>query len=205
VFGARTGYKDAYGHCYMRPFPGPAADLCGITVADFTRIGPHERAPALRWRDADGPAVVAEAFNDILSIESSDAEVLAEYAGGYYIGAPALVRNRTGTGSAYYYGAVFNLDAATALIDQLGLVSPVGAWLELPQPVELCIRAHPQSGERLIFLLNYSATNQTVTLHKGVADALSGTQLSGSILLEPFGVRILVDTDQSAGVAVASS
>lgn len=198
VFGARTGYKDANGHCYMRPFPGPVADLCGITVADFTRIGPHESAPTLRWRDTDGPAVVAEAFNDILSVESANAEVLAEYAGGYYAGAPALVCNRVGNGSAYYYGAVFNLDAATALIDRLGLASPVGAWLELPQPVELCIRAHPQSGERLIFLLNYSAANQTITLHKDVVDALSGVQLSGSILLEPFGVRILVDTDELA-------
>ena len=198
VFGARTGYKDANGQCYMRPFPGPVAELCGITVADFTRIGPHESAPTLRWRDSDGPAVVAEAFNDVLHVEAPSAEVLAEYAGGYYAGAPALVRNSVGSGSAYYYGAVFNLDAANALIDRLGLASPVGAWLELPQPIELCIRARPESGERLIFLLNYSAADQTITLHKDATDALSGAQLSGSILLEPFGVRILADTDESA-------
>jgi len=107
------------------------------------------------------------------------------------------VRNSVGSGSAYYYGAVFNLDAANALIDRLGLASPVGAWLELPQPIELCIRARPESGERLIFLLNYSAADQTITLHKDATDALSGAQLSGSILLEPFGVRILADTDES--------
>jgi hypothetical protein len=101
-------------------------------------------------------------------------------------------------GSAYYYGAVFNLDAATALIARLGLVSPVGAWLELPQPVELCIRARPQSRERLIFLLNYSAENQTVILHKEIKDALLGAQLSGSLLIEPFGVRILSDSDGAA-------
>jgi beta-galactosidase len=198
IFGARTGYKDAHGHCYMRPFPGPVAELCGITVADFTRIGPYESAPSLRWRDADRPAVVADAFNDILQVESDDAEVLAEYAGGYYAGAPALARNQVGSGSAYYYGAVFNLEAATALITQLGLVSPVGAWLDLPQPVELCIRAQPDSRERLIFLLNYSAADQIVTLHKDIDDALSGERLSGSILLEPFGVRILADTDEPA-------
>ena len=183
----------------MRPFPGPVADLCGITVADFTRIGPHESAPTLHWRDADGPAVVADAFNDILHVESTNAEVLAEYAGGYYAGAPALVRNNVGNGSAYYYGAVFNVDAATALIDRLGLVSPVGAWLELPQPVELVIRAHSQSAERLIFLLNYNAVDQTITLHKDATDALSGAQVRGTFLLEPFGVRILADTDGAAG------
>ena len=66
-------------------------------------------------------------------------------------------------------------------------------WLELPQPVDLCIRARPDSRERLIFLLNDSAESQTITLHKDATDALSGAQLSGSILLEPFGVRILSD------------
>jgi hypothetical protein len=53
------------------------------------------------------------------------------------------------------------------------------------------------SGERLIFLLNYSATDQTISLHKEVADALSGAQLGGAILLEPFGVRVLVDIDEA--------
>jgi beta-galactosidase len=174
------------------------AELCGVSVADFTRIGPHESAPALHWRGAEGLAVTAEAFNEVLQVESADADVLAEYAGGYYIGAPALVRNRVGQGSAYYYGAVFSRDAANALIDQLGLVSPVGAWLDLPQPVELCIRAHPQSGERLIFLLNYSPIDQTITLHREATDALSGAQVSGSFLLEPFGVRILSDIGDPA-------
>jgi beta-galactosidase len=197
VFGARTGYKDATGQCLVRPFPGAVADLCGITVADFTRIGPYESAPTLRWCSSDGPAITAESFNDILHVEAAGVEVLAEYTSSYYAGAPALVRNSVGNGSAYYYGAVFNVDAATALIARLGLAAPVGDWLELPQPIELCIRERPESGDRLIFLLNYSAAIQTITMHKDATDALSGAQLSGSILLEPFGVRILSDTDET--------
>ena len=64
VFGARTGYKDLTGQCYMRPFPGPVAELCGVTVADFTRIGPTEAAPALRWPGADGATITAATFNE---------------------------------------------------------------------------------------------------------------------------------------------
>jgi beta-galactosidase len=195
VFGARTGYKDATGQCPMRPMPGPAAELCGLTVVDFTRIGPYESAPALRWRDADGPAITAEAFNDIVQVEASSATVLAEYAGGYYAGTPALVQNRVGDGSAYYYGAVFSAEAASALIPRLGLASPVGEWLELPQPVELCIREHPETGERLLFLLNYSSAEQTITLHKGATELLLGQQLHGPVVLAPFDVRILVEGD----------
>jgi beta-galactosidase len=194
VFGARTGYKDPTGQCYMRPFPGPVAELCGITVADFTRIGPNESAPTLRWPDSSGPAITADAFNDILHVEAASAEVVAEYAGGYYAGAPALVRNRVGQGSAYYYGAVFNLEAATALIAQLGLTSPVAGWLDLPQPIELCIREDTATGERLIFLLNYSHAAQTITLGKQATNLLTNESIQGSVVLAAFDVCILAET-----------
>jgi beta-galactosidase len=191
VFEARTGYKDATGQCYMRPMLGPAAELCGVTVADFTRIGPNESAPTLRWRDADGPAMAAEGFNDLLQVEAPGAEALAEYAGGYYTGVPALVRNSVGDGSAYYYGAVFSAEVADALIPRLGLSSPVGDWLELPRPVELCIREHRETGERLMFLLNYSDAEQTITLHRDALDLLSGQRVRGKVALAPFDVCIL--------------
>lgn len=194
VFGCRTGYKDATGQCYMRPFPGPVAELCGLTVADFTRIGPDESAPALRWSDANGPAVAAESFNDILQVEASSAEVLAEYAGGYYAGASALVRNPVGDGNAYYYGAVFSVKAAAALSERLGLVSPVADFLDVPQAVELCIRENPQLGERLVFLLNYSDAEQTVTLSRSATDVLTGKQMEGSFVLAPFDVCVLADS-----------
>jgi beta-galactosidase len=171
--------------------PGPVAELCGVTVADFTRIGPNETAPTLRWRDADGPLVAAEAFNDLLQVEVPGAEVLAEYVGSYYTGVPALVRNSVGSGSAYYYGAVFNTEAASALISRLGLSSPVGDWLELPRPVELCIRESSASGERLLFLLNYSNAEQTITLHRDALDLFSGERVRGAVALAPFDVRIL--------------
>jgi beta-galactosidase len=195
VFGARTGYKDPTGQCYMRPFPGPVAELCGVTVADFTRIEANEPAPTLRWHGADETTIAAEAFNDILQVEAPGAEVLAEYAGGYYAGSPALVRNTLGSGSAYYYGAVFTVDAASALISALGLESPVADWLELPRAVELCIRERAETGARLIFLLNYSGEGQTITLRKSATNILSGQEVYGAVEIGPFDVYILSETD----------
>ena len=194
VFGCRTGYKDATGQCYTRPFPGPVAELCGVTVADFTRIGPDENAPTLKWSGLDDSGATADSFNDILQVEAPGAEVLAEYAGGYYAGSPALVQNRVGEGAAYYYGAVFNVPVATALIKHLGLVSPVVELLELPQPVELCIRENSQTGKRLIFLLNYSAEAQTLNLYSALTDLLTGNRLQGSVTLAPFDVCVLSDS-----------
>jgi beta-galactosidase len=191
VFAARTGYKDSRGQCPMRPFPGPVADLCGVTVADFTRIGPDEPAPPLRWQDGDEQTITAVAFNDILQVEAPDVAVLAEYAGGYYAGAPALTRRHVGAGSVLYYGAVFTPEAASKLIALLGVAAPLAGWLDLPPEVELCIREQADGGEQLVFLLNYSAAEQTVTLQKRAKDALSGQIVTGPLVLAPFDVRIL--------------
>ena len=191
VFGCRTGYKDATGQCYMRPFPGPVADLCGITVTDFTRIGPNEQAPTVRWFVEGGLDAAADSFNDVLQVEASSADVLAEYVGGYYTGLPALVRNRLGDGEAYYYGAVFNEEAAAALITQLGLVSPLADLIDLPQAVELCIRENFRSGEKLIFLLNYSAEEQVLDFRGAVTNLITKEQGQESVVLGPFGVCVL--------------
>ena len=192
IFGARTGYKDLTGQCYMRPLPGPVAGLCGLTVADFTQIGPHEQAPQIQWTNDSKRSVAAIGFNDILHVEDKNAEVLASYVGAYYSGAPALVRKQHGKGSAYYYGAVFNLEAAMALIDQLRLQSPVSEWLTLAEPIELCMRVNAATNEQLIFLLNYSAAPQNMTLHTTATDLITGQSLHGSSMLEAYGVRILV-------------
>lgn len=191
VFGARTGYKDPSGQCYMRPLPGPAAGLCGVTVADYTRIGARETAPPLRWRNSNDAIINADAFNDILQVEARSVAVLAEYAGGYYAGEAALTRNQVGAGRAYYYGAVFNLAAADALIGELGLRSPVAGVVDLPPEIELAIRANAADGERILFLLNYSATAQQARLHRPATDLLSGETVVGALEFAPYAVRVL--------------
>ena len=194
IFGCRTGYKDAEGHCSMRPMPGPVAELCGVTVTDFTRIGPHDRAPAIQWQGVEGDAIRAESFNDILEVASPSVEVLAHYAEGYYAGSPALVRNNYGEGQVFYFGAVFNQEVAAALARQIGLTSPAADWLQLPRPVELALRARPETGEQLIFLLNYSHEPQTIEVRTGVTDVLAGKRLNGTVEMEPFGVCVLSHT-----------
>ena len=64
------------------------------------------------------------------------------------------------------------MEAATALIKQCGFSSPVGDWLDLPQPVELCIRESADRNEQLIFLLNSSDERQSITLQWPATDAV---------------------------------
>ncbi|WP_123041105.1 beta-galactosidase [Cohnella candidum] len=191
VLGCRSGYKDAAGQCYMQPFPGPLSGMCGIQVEDFTLIGPYQQAPQVKWNAAGAGTLPGDGFADILRVTAESAEILAVYASDYYAGKPALVRNRQGEGTAYYYGSVFTEESAGALIKVLGLQSPASEWGELPEGVELAIREHHSNGNKFAFLLNYAHDIQTLTFRKPLRDLLSGTEVHGSVAMKPFDVLVL--------------
>ncbi len=189
VFGCRTGYKDERGHCYMRPFPGAAKELCGITVEEFTVVKGTRQPTLIRWEGAEELLTGADAFNDILHVEETTVEVMGTYASDYYTGKPAVTRNRRGNGEVWYYGAVFNESSATQMIHQLGLQSPVSEWLELPADVELQIRR--SGSDEYTFLLNYGEEPAEILLKTEKHNLLDGKLLSGNVLLEGYGVLIL--------------
>jgi len=195
VLGARTGYKNEQGHCRMQPFPGPVAELCGITVEDFTLIKGTVQAPPLRWlgdgspEDTEEP-IFAEAFNDILQVEDPSTEVIAEYAGDYYEGRPALTRRKYGTGEAWYYGAAFSDSVVDGLIRRLQLASPADSWLKAPPQVELGIR-EGSGGEACFFLLNYGADPVSVGIGAPCVELISGESVQGEVKLPAYGVMIL--------------
>ena len=192
IFGCRTGYKDARGHCYMRPMPGPVADLCGITVEDFTLLNAHQQAPSINWTGQDVDTLRADGFNDILHVETDSVEVVATYNedAEYYAGKPVLTKRSFGRGVVYYYGAVFNDLTVRAMIRQLEMVSPLAEQLTLPQNVELAIREH-QEGNRIVFLLNYANTPQLIQVHQLATNLFTGELLQGELTLAAYDVLLL--------------
>ncbi|MFD0695947.1 beta-galactosidase [Paenibacillus sp. GCM10027628] len=191
LFGARTGYKDKRGHCRMTPFPGLVAELCGITVEDFTLIVNEESTPNMRWIDGgDEASTPAHLFNDILLPENGDVQTLALFDGDYYAGKPALTRNPYGAGVAYYYGAAFSRDVADALTRRLGLEPATLGWAVLPPEVEVAIRV--KQNRRFAFILNYSNKSVRANLLHDMEDMLEGTRLSaGDLDIAPYGVKVL--------------
>jgi beta-galactosidase len=184
LMGARTGYKDEYGRCPMRPMPGLVSELCGVTVDDFTFLSPAEQSESAEW---GGTFMEAPVFNDILS-PLPGAEVLAFFRGSYYDGAPALVENRVGRGVAYYFGAGFSEQTASTFLRKLGLANPYGSVVTLPEGVELAVRA--KDGEQYFFLLNYKPYAAPVTFHLPAVDLLSGKKLDGATEIDSFGVLV---------------
>ncbi|MBJ6361151.1 beta-galactosidase [Paenibacillus sp. GCM10012307] len=207
VFGARTGYKDETGRCRMMPFPGYAAELCGIHLEDFTRIAGTVKPALVRMvGEAAGltAGAVAEAasefpaikFNDIIAVDQPSVTVEAEYTTAYYAGKPAMTCNRVGAGEAWYYGAAFSEAVVDKLINRLGLQSPVADWCELPRQVELAVRVD-DAGEAWHFLLNYGANEAYIRVAEEVEDVISGEWLTGDATIPGYGVRILRKSDKS--------
>lgn len=198
IFGARTGYKDVHGRCRMQPFPGPVAELCGITVEDFTLIKGTVKAPTLRWTTAsiEQPETFAEAFNDILQVEDASVEILAEYASDYYAGSPALTRRKQEAGEAWYYGAAFNEGAVDAILDILELKSPTSEWLQAPEQVEVGIREADDGSER-VFLLNYGADSARIEIKGDYSDLLGASIVQETLELPAYGVAIFVKNPAS--------
>ncbi len=189
IMGARTGYKDIYGRCPMRPMPGFAADICGVKVIDYTHLGPDDDDEFAVW---DDEIMEAPVFNDILE-SGEDAEVLAVYRGNYYDGQPALVSKNWGKGTAYYFGAGFSPKTAEVFLRKLGYASIYEDLMEIPEEVELAVRS--KNDEKYFFLLNYKPYCVQILIKEPMEDLLTGEMVFGALDLERFGVRVLKGTD----------
>ncbi len=187
IMGARTGYKDEYGRCPMRPMPGFASDICGVEVSDYTHLSPGDDEEFAVW---DGEVIPAPVFNDILQARGG-AEVLAAFKGNYYDGAPALVANRLGNGTAYYFGAGFSTETAAAFLRKLGFAETYSSIVELPPQIEIAVRAAEH--KEYIFLLNYMPYEMEINVKQPMTDLLSGKTLEGCCKLEKYGVMVLCE------------
>jgi beta-galactosidase len=185
IIGARTGYKDIYGRCPMQPMPGFASEICGVRVVDYTHLGPGDEEEYAIW---DGEQMDASIFNDILE-PLEGAKVLATFKGNYYDGAPALVSNDIGEGTAYYYGAGFSPKTAEIFLKKLQLASPYSNIIELPKEAEFAVRK--KDDQDYIFILNYMPYSIEINLKEAMINLLSGNLLSGKTELEKYGVMVL--------------
>jgi beta-galactosidase len=157
-----------------------------VRVSDYTHLGPMDEEEYAVW---DSEIIEAPVFNDILEpIEGG--KVLATFKGNYYDGEPALVENQFGKGYAYYYGAGFSASTAETFLKKLSVASPYKDILELPREVELAVRK--SGNETYLFILNYMSFDVKINIKKPLVDLLTNNELSNEVVLEKYGVLILV-------------
>jgi len=195
IMGCRTGYKNANGHCRMMAMPGLVSDLCGVEVEEFTRIAAAQTEPQVDWPGAAGAPFASGPFNDVLRLTGHSAKVIATYGegAGHYKGEPAIVENSYGDGTVLTYGGVFNVAAAAAIAEYLGLRCPLADVMRLPIDIEFAVRRSQDDG--YVFLLNYSSVGQKIAISSEVVDLLSGDVVCRDHTVQPYGVVVLRESE----------
>ncbi|MFT4006287.1 MAG: beta-galactosidase [Lacrimispora sp.] len=180
ILGARTGYKDEFGRCPMRPMPGLVSQWCGVTVEDYTLIGDGDDC----YVDWGGEEIMAPVFHEVLRVNEEETKVVARFRGNYYEGQPALCLKELGRGRVYYLGACFSVEMAEKLLEVTGLDNPYGGVMEIPETVELAVRANEK--ENFLFLLNYKEEPAEIMVKIPLTELLSAKECSGNVTLKGY-------------------
>ena len=170
----------------MEPMPGLLSELTGTVVEEFTFVGAVDGTVCMDWK---GSKLDTGIFNDILENVDEDVKVLARYASNYYEGKPALTERTVGKGRVLHFGGTFTREAVAAMLQYTGILSPYHDQIELPAECELCVREKDE--KKYLFVLNYSANEQTIVLKKEMTDIVSEAKVVGKMGLKGYGVAVL--------------
>src|SRR5437016_9447543 len=139
----------------------------------------------MRYADSETP-VEAPIFNEVLAVDSEEANILAYYISNYYSGKPAVIRRQRGKGRVIHFGTFFTPQNVIALLDFLRIEDPLTEWADIPAEIQVTMRS--SNRERFCFFLNFSHTAQTVIFKESVLDLLGRQELQGHTEIPPYGV-----------------
>lgn len=179
VVTTRSGVKDIHGNCIMfRDLPVGFTELCGCHVEESDAVGTTARQSV---RTKEGYVFRAGSWCDI--VVTDNAEVLAEYQGKYYAGAPAITRNRYGEGYAYYIGTVGEKAMYRFYLHELFFQAGVRMTDTFPEGVEAVTRTG--DGKAYTFIFNNSPKRKIFEYGSGKLD------------MKPLEMKIVETMDES--------
>ncbi|EQC2549211.1 beta-galactosidase [Enterobacter sichuanensis] len=187
-----TGVVDETDLCHLGGFPGPLRRLLGIWAEEIDCLGEGERnlVQGLAGNAAglQGPYQVRH-LCELIHAES--AQVLATYRDDFYAGRPAVTVNRVGKGKAWHVASrndlPFQRDFFAGIINELAL--PRAIESELPPGVVATARTDGETS--WVFVQNYTAQQQYITLPQGYTDCMTDAAAAGDTVLLPWDCRVL--------------
>ncbi|ROT31119.1 beta-galactosidase [Micromonospora sp. HM5-17] len=186
VVGYLSGIADEYGRVRPGGYPGAFRDLLGIRVEEFHPLDPAERVPL-----ADG--TTGRLWSE--PVRLAGATVVTTYAGGTVAGRPAVTRHDHGAGVAWYVSTRLDDDAYRDLLRRAAERAGVAPACPAAPPGVEAVRRGDGAGRSWLFLLNHTATTQTVPA--AGTDLLTGGHLD-PVTLPPGGCAVLRE-DGAAG------
>jgi beta-galactosidase len=186
---ARTGVKDPANAVVNMPLPGLLAELCGVQVDEYDSFPADYQVPVMFCQDElSGRQANAAIWADVL--RPSTATTIAEYAGEFYAGKPAITLNRYGKGNVVYVGTLGDRGLFDTMADWLLSLGGVEPRLT-PGGVEITERW--KDGKRIMFILNHAAQDQTLWLDRSYKNLLGEGQVQGEIVVPGYEVFVLAE------------
>ncbi len=186
-----TGYTDENDLIFEEGYLGPLQELFGITVEEIDARFPSEKAEIVVGDSFLGFDGVFQAHTFCERVQSTTAEVVAQYSEVWYSGEPAITINRIGEGKAIYLAsrndAEFTESLMWALISRLDLNSVVP--FQLPDGVTATKRTSG-AGE-FVFVMNMTQQTHWVPMPQEYTEVLTGQSVQDTLELGPYGVAVL--------------
>jgi beta-galactosidase len=184
--GFRLGVKDPYSRIVRTPLPGLLTDVMGTEVYDYEPIYSQPQNVAFSGPLA-GPNAKCSIWADILK-PGPNAQVLATYLDRQYKGRPAITSHSYGKGRAIYLGAGLQGEDMARVLSTLLASAGIKPRIHAAPGVEIASRS--TGTQRWTYILNHTADPQPVHLDRTYH--ASGSPVSGTIHLPPYGVKVLL-------------
>jgi beta-galactosidase len=189
ITGIRLGVKDEASRIVETALPGLLSEVMGVEVIDYQPL--YSAKQGVQFAGAlAGPNAECRQWADILSPREGT-EVLATYTVDH-AGKAAITSHSFGKGKATYIGSHLEPSDLGRVLVTLLTPNGVTQSLSVPSGVEITVRH--DGPQRWTYLLNHTSKAVDIPLKSTYRDVLSGTPVSGSVSLEPYGVKLLADS-----------
>ncbi len=178
--------------CHLGGFPGPLRKLVGVWAEEIDCLDDGERnliqGLAGNASGLQGPYQVRH-LCELIHAES--AQVLATYRDDFYAGQPAVTVNRFGQGKAWHVASrndlPFQRDFFAGIIDELALPRAI----EGDFPPGVVAAARTDGKTTWVFVQNFTAQQQIITLPQGYTDCMTDAAAEGDTVLLAWDCRVL--------------
>jgi beta-galactosidase len=185
-----SGLVDETDLAFENGYPGPLREVLGIWVEEIDALY-EGQTNTIVMRDGSGTFSCGR-LADLLHAET--AETLATYGSDFYAGMPVVTDNRFGSGHAYYLASDPEDPFLDGFYEQIARQHRLSPALAAPARVEITTRL--KNSMRLYFVLNHNSELATLPLAaRTFRDLLSGERIHDQLLLEGYGVSILVEEE----------
>lgn len=189
-----SGIVDENDRCFLGGFPGPLRKLAGIWSEEIDALAPGDQN-SIVWAEGNPLGLSGEyTVMDLCDlIHGEGASVLATYKTDFYAGRPALTINTFGKGEVFYMAARHERGFLTDFYRSLCARLHIRPIMDTDLPEAVSVQKRSNGNQDFVFVMNFSPAPVEIQLDlQAYIDLISEERVSTKLLLEPYGVQVLV-------------